>query len=321
MSSSAATALATAIGCRSATVKSITRLDLVAGERALGSWDRPRTRRFGYSLPYTHPRWAWICWSWPRTSMRPTPACRATANPRTAGHERLRLVVPVSDPDRWTAAAPIFVRMLNFLTGIAGRSGFAHDRARFARIAPTPPGKLIGPPFDDLALFSGGLDSLIGAIDALEAGRTPLLISHAGEGATSDAQTTIFDALEGAVSGRSLPAPAPLDGLPGRLRPWIGRREDHARPVLPVFRLGRVRRQRARRAVHAEGPREWTDRGQRAARSPSSRRTEHAHHPSFLYRPLERCARRARHRRPDRESLLGQDEGRDGGGLRKRRCC
>ena len=29
-----------------------------------------------------------------------------------------------------------------------------------------------------------------------EAGRTPLLISHAGEGATSDAQTTIFDALK-----------------------------------------------------------------------------------------------------------------------------
>lgn len=29
----------------------------------------------------------------------------------------LRLIVPVSDPDRWRAAAPIFVRLLNFLTG------------------------------------------------------------------------------------------------------------------------------------------------------------------------------------------------------------
>ena len=29
----------------------------------------------------------------------------------------IRLVVPVSDPDRWTAAAPILVRALNFLTG------------------------------------------------------------------------------------------------------------------------------------------------------------------------------------------------------------
>ena len=29
----------------------------------------------------------------------------------------LRLIVPVSDPDRWTVAARILVRMLNFLTG------------------------------------------------------------------------------------------------------------------------------------------------------------------------------------------------------------
>ena len=108
----------------------------------------------------------------------------------------LRLIVPVSDPDRWAAAAPIFVRMLNFLTGDRWSLGFRARQRRFTRIAPTAPGRLIGPPFNDLALFSGGLDSLIGAIDALEAGRTPLLISHAGEGATSDAQTTIFDALK-----------------------------------------------------------------------------------------------------------------------------
>jgi hypothetical protein len=104
--------------------------------------------------------------------------------------------VPVSDPERWAAATPIFVRTLNFLTGDRWSLGFRARPPRFARVAPTPPGRLIGPPFNDLALFSGGLDSLIGAIDALEAGRTPLLISHAGEGATSDAQTTIFDALK-----------------------------------------------------------------------------------------------------------------------------
>ena len=82
---------------------------------------------------------------------------------------------------------------------------------RFERVAPTRPGRLTGPPFNDLALFSGGLDSLIGAIDALEAGRTPLLISHAGEGATSDAQTTIFDALK---------TQHPTNPFQ-RLRPWM----------------------------------------------------------------------------------------------------
>ncbi|NTV02988.1 MAG: hypothetical protein HGB04_09460 [Chlorobiaceae bacterium] len=108
----------------------------------------------------------------------------------------LRLIVPVSDTARWTAAAPILVRMLNFLTGDRWLLGFRARPRSFTRVAPMPPGRLISPPFNDLALFSGGLDSLIGAIDSLEAGRTPLLISHAGEGATSDAQTSIFDALK-----------------------------------------------------------------------------------------------------------------------------
>ena len=84
----------------------------------------------------------------------------------------LRLVVPVADPDRWRAATPTFVRMLNFLTGDRWSLAFRARPRRFARVAPTPPGRLIGPPFNDLALFSGGLDSLIGAIDTLEASRT-----------------------------------------------------------------------------------------------------------------------------------------------------
>jgi hypothetical protein len=124
----------------------------------------------------------------------------------------LRLIVPVSDPDRWTAAAPTFIRMLNFLTGDRWSLAFRARPRRFTRVAPTRPGRLIGPPFNDLALFSGGLDSLIGAIDALEAGRTPLLISHAGEGATSDAQSTIFDALKAHYCA----------GAFQRLRLWMG---------------------------------------------------------------------------------------------------
>jgi hypothetical protein len=51
-------------------------------------------------------------------------------------------------------------------------------------------------PFSSLALFSGGLDSLIGAINILEQGATPLLISHAGEGATSKTQHALFKNLK-----------------------------------------------------------------------------------------------------------------------------
>jgi hypothetical protein len=123
----------------------------------------------------------------------------------------IRLIVPVSDPERWSAVAPIFVRMQNFLTGDRWSLAFRARPPRFARVAPARPARLFGPPFDELALFSGGLDSLIGAIDALEGGRTPLLISHAGEGATSDAQSTIFNALKTHYHGRSF----------DRLRLWM----------------------------------------------------------------------------------------------------
>jgi hypothetical protein len=123
----------------------------------------------------------------------------------------LRLIVPAAEPDRWNAVAPIFTRLLNFLTGDRWALAFRSRPRRFAAIASRRPPRLIGPPFDHLALFSGGLDSLIGAIDALEVGRTPLLTSHASEGATSDAQSTIFDVLKTHYRGRAF----------DRLRLWM----------------------------------------------------------------------------------------------------
>lgn len=123
----------------------------------------------------------------------------------------IRLIVPVSDQERWIPVAPTFVKMLNFLTGDRWELNFRARPLGFARFAPVRPPRLFGPPFDDLALFSGGLDSLISAIDALEAGRTPLLISHSGEGATSDAQSSIFQGLQAHYPGRPF----------NRLRLWM----------------------------------------------------------------------------------------------------
>lgn len=123
----------------------------------------------------------------------------------------LRLVVPVADPARWWAAAPILTRMLNFLTGDRWALGFRARPRGFARLAPARRARLFEPPFDRLQLFSGGMDSLIGAIDALSAGVTPLFISHAGEGATSDAQTRLYDTLKARFPGRDFQ----------RLRLWM----------------------------------------------------------------------------------------------------
>lgn len=122
----------------------------------------------------------------------------------------IRLLVPVSDPDRWQAAAFTLTRTLGFLTGDRWAVGFRRRPERFASLT-TPPAMLLPPPFDAVSLFSGGLDSLIGAIDLLEDGRTPLLISHAGEGATSDAQNSLFGKLKHRYSGSSF----------DRLRVWM----------------------------------------------------------------------------------------------------
>ncbi len=108
-----------------------------------------------------------------------------------------RLVVPVSTPQLWAATSDLLARMLNFLTGDKWAIGFRPRPVRFSSIVPRRSAKLISPPFDSVSLFSGGLDSLIGAIDALEAGQIPLLVSHAGEGATSDAQNQCASALNG----------------------------------------------------------------------------------------------------------------------------
>lgn len=108
----------------------------------------------------------------------------------------IRLVIPVSDPARWAGAVPTLVKALNFLTGDRWTIGFRARPPRFATIAQEAPPTLIAPPFDSVSLFSGGLDSLIGAIDLLEVGSTPLLVSHFGEGATSDAQSKLFAGLK-----------------------------------------------------------------------------------------------------------------------------
>lgn len=120
---------------------------------------------------------------------------RATESQDTWTRE-IRLVVPVSDPARWTTATPLLQRLLNFLTGDRWTVGFRSRPAGFEKAVPIKPPRASAAPFNSLALFSGGLDSLIGAIDALQQGLKPLLISHAGEGATSDAQNTLFSGLK-----------------------------------------------------------------------------------------------------------------------------
>lgn len=123
----------------------------------------------------------------------------------------IRLVIPVSDPVRWSRAQPILVRALNFLTGDRWDIGFRERPKDYKTLTSYTEPNLISAPFDGVSLFSGGLDSLIGAIDSLSAGETPLLVSHAGEGLVSKSQEQCFDGLKAGYKSSSF----------DRLRMWM----------------------------------------------------------------------------------------------------
>lgn len=107
----------------------------------------------------------------------------------------MRLIVPVSDADKWSEANTLLQEMLAFLTGDIWDISFRSRPSRFQTLANSTTMPFTLQP-SGVQLFSGGMDSLIGAIDQLALGKQPILVSHAGEGATSKAQQECFDRLK-----------------------------------------------------------------------------------------------------------------------------
>lgn len=86
---------------------------------------------------------------------------------------RIDLSVELSDPARWMPVLPKLEQALRFLSGDLWRIEL---RDRGVSV-PSVPAEL--PLEDTVCLLSGGLDSLIGAIDLIRSGRSPILVSHA----------------------------------------------------------------------------------------------------------------------------------------------
>lgn len=97
------------------------------------------------------------------------------------------LYLPVQNKKMWEAVAPDVSHMLGFLTGDRWRL-FFRGRPRTHRKCTKDVQQLEFPRFDSVSLFSGGLDSYIGAIDLLKEKGRPLLVSHYWDGITSDHQ-------------------------------------------------------------------------------------------------------------------------------------
>ena len=115
-----------------------------------------------------------------------------TSQSQDSWSREILLSVPVFD-DHWSAYQRTFERMLKFLTGdlwsieftkreltLAHEDKFEHRTDKY-RIA---------------SLFSGGIDSLIAAINYMEQEQPTLLVSHAGEGRVRHWQTDLISVLD-----------------------------------------------------------------------------------------------------------------------------
>lgn len=103
------------------------------------------------------------------------------------------LYVPVADPVLWESAAPLLERTLNFLTGDRWRVFFRKRHKDYLNLI-SEQDDLVENECTSVCLFSGGLDSFVGAIDLLKAGEKPLFVSHYWDISTSS-QTVCADIL------------------------------------------------------------------------------------------------------------------------------
>ncbi|TDV38007.1 7-cyano-7-deazaguanine synthase in queuosine biosynthesis [Paraburkholderia caballeronis] len=117
-----------------------------------------------------------------------------TENSQDAWTREIDLHLPVHDPERWTHLTRLIKTTLNFLTGDRWAVYFRPRPPGFDELAPQPAQlRLVEP--TSVCLFSGGLDSFIGAIDLLASAQSPLLVSHYWDGITSTHQTHCAQAL------------------------------------------------------------------------------------------------------------------------------
>jgi hypothetical protein len=112
----------------------------------------------------------------------------------------IEICVPVAEPRIWEEAIPLLRTTLDFLTGDKWTFQFRARPTDRSRLAPITENLRTANP-DCVCLFSGGLDSFIGAIDLFSEGASPLLISHYWDGITSQHQRLCADALKAGFPG------------------------------------------------------------------------------------------------------------------------
>ena len=91
---------------------------------------------------------------------------------------KLDLQVAVSDPDFWTSQLEVLAQQLRFLTTDIWNVTFLE-----CSLPPMPEAQSARPDQDSVVLLSGGLDSLVGAIDIVGTlGKNPYAVSQVSQG-------------------------------------------------------------------------------------------------------------------------------------------
>lgn len=136
------------------------------------------------------------------------------ANSQDLWTREIDVFVPVSDAALWERHQHLIGRMLRFLTGDHWRI-FFRDHPSSHAVLTQPSEQLVAVSPTSVCLFSGGLDSFIGAVDLLCDGEEPLLVSHRWDTLTSSRQAACFASLSarfpGYVAGNHLRAKVGFD--------------------------------------------------------------------------------------------------------------
>ena len=119
--------------------------------------------------------------AWDLLSLALSVICADTAVQRRESPDgwtrQIALKVAVNDPDFWNASKELVERQLKFLTTDIWDLDFVGYG-----LLPKPPKHPVLPEEDCVALLSGGLDSFIGAVDLVAAGKKPYLVSQVSAG-------------------------------------------------------------------------------------------------------------------------------------------
>lgn len=108
----------------------------------------------------------------------------------------LTVEIPVRDPDLWNSQAELFTEILTFLTGDKWRISFG-KRVVSLYIHRKKRRRIRRWPADTVCLFSGGLDSFLGAIEHLSTTTGHVaLVGHYDVGLARSTQLELFDSIQ-----------------------------------------------------------------------------------------------------------------------------